>query len=173
MSHLNVEIKARCFDLETIRCYLNAHGAILQTAVRQIDTYFQCKEGKFKLRQDQLRTRLIHYAREITAGPKKSWVTFYEPQDVNALREILSRALGIKVVVKKHREIYLIENVKFHLDQVENLGTFIEIEAIDYDGTIGADKLYCQCEHYLDALGIQADQLIEGSYADLLLNPAS
>ena len=59
----------------------------------------------------------------------------------SSLKEVLTKALGVLTVVDKKREIYFIGNVKFHIDTVESLGTFIEIEAQDHDGTIGKDKL--------------------------------
>ena len=73
------------------------------------------------------------------------------------------------VVVDKKREIYFIDNVKFHVDQVEDLGTFVEIEAIDMTGEIGKEKLLEQCEYYLNLFDISKNDLVEYSYSDLLL----
>ncbi len=86
------------------------------------------------------------------------------------MKEILTKALGILVVVDKKREIYFIDNVKFHIDAVEGLGTFIEIEAIDNDGDIGKKRLLEQCESFLDLFKIAQEDLISVSYSDLLLN---
>jgi len=83
------------------------------------------------------------------------------------LKDILSKSQGVLVVVDKQREILFIENVKFHLDIVQGLGSFVEIEAIDEDGTIGEAKLLEQCKAYLDLFGIQ--ELIAYSYSDLVL----
>ncbi|MFH1455391.1 MAG: CYTH domain-containing protein [archaeon] len=85
------------------------------------------------------------------------------------MKEILTKALGILVVIDKQREIYFIDNVKFHIDIVEDLGTFVEIEAIDNDGTIGKDKLLEQCHFFLDLFKISQEDLISVSYSDLLL----
>jgi adenylate cyclase, class 2 len=71
--------------------------------------------------------------------------------------------------VDKTREIYFIENVKFHLDDVVNLGTFIEIEAIDLDGTIGNATLHEQCERYISLFGIRDSDLVSHSYSDMRL----
>ena len=68
----------------------------------------------------------------------------------------------------KAREIFFIENVKFHLDTVKGLGTFVEIEAIDRDGSIGQDKLLAQCEHYISLFGIKDEDLLEKSYSDMV-----
>ena len=74
------------------------------------------------------------------------------------------------MIVDKKREIYFIKNVKFHIDTVENLGTFIEIEAIDIDDSIGKDKLQTQCQEYMKLLDISENDLISCSYSDLILN---
>ncbi len=66
------------------------------------------------------------------------------------------------------REIYFIENVKFHLDEVKGLGTFVEIEAIDSDGSIGKEKLLEQCNFYLQAFEIKDEDLLEKSYSDMV-----
>ncbi|MFH1471482.1 MAG: CYTH domain-containing protein [Nanoarchaeota archaeon] len=73
------------------------------------------------------------------------------------------------VVIDKQREIYYIDNVKFHIDNVTDLGTFIEIEAIDKDGKIGKKELLRQCRLYMDLFGISKDALVSVSYCDLLL----
>ena len=77
--------------------------------------------------------------------------------------------MGTKVVVDKKRKIFFIENVKFHLDEVNGLGPFVEIEAIDTKGDIGEEKLQEQCQYYMDLFGIKSTALIAVSYSDLLL----
>ncbi len=72
-------------------------------------------------------------------------------------------------MVEKKREIYFIDNVKFHIDEVKGLGTFIEIEAIDKEGNIGRDKLLTQCKEYVGLFGIEDKDLVSFSYSDLLL----
>ena len=81
---------------------------------------------------------------------------------------MLTDALGIFQAVDKKREIYFIENVKFHIDKVKNLGSFIEIEAIDKTGKIGKQKLLEQCNYYLKLFGVSKFDLISKSYSDLL-----
>jgi len=73
------------------------------------------------------------------------------------------------VIVDKKREIYFIDNVKFHIDTVKNLGTFVEIEAIDQEGIISEDNLRKQCQKYLDLFTISKNDLISCSYSDMLL----
>jgi predicted adenylyl cyclase CyaB len=169
VSLLNVEIKARCQDLNSIRRRLHDQKITLEKNVRQVDTYFHCTTGKLKLRETPEKCELIHYQREQIQGPKKSTVTFYYPDDPVALKNILTFANKILVVVEKQREIYWSGNVKIHLDQVQGLGTFLEIEAIDFAGQFGIEQLYPQCQYFLDLFQVKAAELITGSYSDLLL----
>lgn len=167
--HLNIEIKARCSNQDFIRKLLQERKADFRGTDHQIDTYFTVPKGRLKLRQGSIENNLIHYDRPDQAGPKASEVHLYACQDGDALRATLIAALDTKVVVDKQREIYFIDNVKFHLDRVEELGTFVEIEAIDSDGSIGRDKLKEQCDYYLDLFDIQEGDLLQNSYSDMLL----
>lgn len=169
MTQLNIEIKARSNNQNFIRDTLKSHYAKFKGIDHQIDTYFKVKNGRLKLREGNIENSLVHYDREDKAGPKQSNVTFYKSTDKFALKEILIKALEILVVVDKSREIYFIDNVKFHLDDVKNLGSFVEIEAIDSDGNIGKEKLFEQCNYYLNLFKIKQEDLISKSYSDLLL----
>lgn len=168
MTQLNIEIKARSNNRDLIREILKSRKAEFKGVDHQTDTYFKVNSGRLKLREGNIENSLVHYEREDKEGPKQSNVTFYKSADKVSLKEILTKALGILVVVDKSREIYFIENVKFHIDVVKDLGTFVEIEAIDFDGNIGKDKLYEQCQYYLDSFGIKQVDLISNSYSDLL-----
>jgi len=122
-----------------------------------------------KLREGNIEHHLIHYNREDKPGPKKSLVTLYRPNPESNLKQVLTNAMGVLVVVDKKREIYFIDNVKFHIDEVKDLGSFIEIEAIDSEGNIDQAELQKQCEKYIALFGIQEDDLIHLSFSDLLL----
>jgi adenylate cyclase, class 2 len=169
MGHLNVEIKARCNNQDSIRKYLQANHADFKGTDHQIDIYFNVPNGRLKLREGNIENYLIHYERENQAGPKQSRIILFKTEPQSSLKELLTKALGVLVVVDKKREIAFIGNVKFHIDTVKGLGTFMEIEAIDQDGTIGKDALYAQCQRYLHELGIADSDLVEKSYSDLLL----
>jgi predicted adenylyl cyclase CyaB len=101
-----------------------------------------------------------------------SAVTLYPAADAGRLRQVLEKSLGVLIVVDKKRRIYYIENVKFHLDEVQQLGFFAEIEAIDADGMLGEEKLRMQCDYYRQLLGIQDAHLLAYSYSDLLMSKA-
>jgi len=169
MPHLNIEIKARCPNPQTIRDVLRDHHADFRGTDHQTDTYFKVTHGRLKLREGNIENALIYYEREDQEEPKRSTVTLVLVTPDSPLKMLLTQALGIFMVVEKRRDIYFIDNVKFHLDEVEGLGTFVEIEAIDYDGNIGSETLRAQCQEFLTLFSIQSDQLVALSYSDLLL----
>ncbi|MCX5800188.1 MAG: class IV adenylate cyclase [Candidatus Eisenbacteria bacterium] len=172
MSFINIEIKARCSSLDAVRRVLKERQATFKGVDRQVDTYFNVSNGRLKLREGNIERCLIHYSRKNQAGPKKSIVTLYGPVANSALKETLTNALGVLVAVEKTREIYFIDNVKFHVDAVERLGTFVEIEATDSSGIIGQEVLRRQCEEFMGLLGIRSDDLVKHSYCDMMLRQA-
>jgi adenylate cyclase, class 2 len=166
-----IEIKARCSNPSFIRNYLLQNKAVVKGTDWQTDTYFHTATGRLKLRQGTIENALIYYNRENIAGPKMSKVDLFAvPGNSNQLKELLTKAYGIKVVVEKKREIYFIENVKFHIDEVTGLGSFAEIEAIDDEGLLGEAHIRQQCNYYLQQFNIQETDLLTHSYSDLLLN---
>jgi predicted adenylyl cyclase CyaB len=171
--HINYEFKARYQDLQKLETKLKALNPIFIGMDHQVDTYFNVPNGRLKLREGIIENSLIHYNRTNTAGAKQSDVTLYQHQPDKNLKEALSKALGIKTVVDKKRRIYFIDNVKFHFDQVNDLGNFIEVEAIDKDRSIGIDKLKQQCNYYIQLFDISKDQFIAESYSDLLVKKSS
>ena len=170
MKHLNIEIKAKCDKPESIRNILKSKKADFKGKDHQIDTYFKVQNGRLKLRQGNIENLLIYYLRENKSGPKKSKVILLENTPNSNLKEILVQALDTLVIVDKKREIYFIDNIKFHIDKVKNLGSFIEIEVKDKDGVIGQKKLSKQCQDYLDLFKISKKDLLSNSYSDMLLN---
>jgi predicted adenylyl cyclase CyaB len=171
MSFLNVEIKARCTDPAAIRHYLLAQQAEFKGVDEQTDTYFQVPNGRLKLREGRIENNLIQYNRPNQAGPKNSDFKLVKVPDAAGLKTALAASLGIKVIVQKKREIYFIGNVKFHIDEVPGLGSFMEIEAgnIGTGAGLGQPELLEQCRHYMQQLGIRNEDLIQVSYSDMLL----
>ena len=167
--HINFEFKARCPDIEKPEALLKEYHPLFIGIDRQIDTYFHVPNGRLKLREGTIENSLIHYDRTNNAAAKQSNIILYQHQPDKNLKEILTKALGVKTVVDKQRKIYFIENVKFHFDTVNELGNFVEVEAIDTDGSIGIVKLKEQCNRYIQLFGINDDQFIAESYSDLLL----
>jgi len=169
MGHINVEIKAKCFNQNKIREILRSKFADFKGIDHQVDTYFKVNSGRLKLREGNIENNLIYYSRENKEGPKQSDVILFDSLPNSTLKELLIKSLGILAVVDKKREIYFIDNVKFHIDTVKELGSFIEIEAIDKIGNIGKDKLLEQCNFYMNLFDINEGDLISVSYSDMLL----
>lgn len=167
MNLINVEIKARCKTAERVRAVLRERNARSSGIDHQVDTYFRVPEGRLKLRQGKIENNLIAYRRPNQAGPKTSEVTLAAIANGDELREVLECALGVLVTVDKQREIYYIENIKFHVDEVRGLGSFVEIEAC---GQHGEDaSLVQQCREYMALFEIREEDLIDKSYSDLLI----
>ena len=169
MPILNIEFKARAKDIAALETILQQHDPRFIGEDHQVDTYFNVQTGRLKLREGNIENALIHYEREDFAGAKSSHVLLYQHQPDKTLKEILIKTLGLKVAVDKRRKIYFINNVKFHFDTVEGLGTFVEVEAIDKDGSIGKEKLQSQCDEYATLFGIKAEDFCSFSYSDMML----
>jgi len=164
-----IEIKAHCSNHENIRNILQSKDAVSKGTDHQIDTYFKVENGRLKLREGNIENNLIHYFRSNQEGPKQSNVTLFKSEPDSSLKKILEDAIGVLAVVDKEREIYFIDNVKFHLDTVKGLGQFMEIEAIDTKGTLSKEVLTEQCEHYLQLFEIPSKDLLSTSYSDMIM----
>ena len=158
------ELTEMCKSLKELE--LNIEGNDNYWIIRLIETpkrFETCKNLK------NIENSLIYYERANTAGTKQSDILLYQHNPDRSLKDILSKVNGIKVVVNKRRRIYFIDNVKFHFDLIKDLGTFIEVEAIDSAGNIGAGKLKEQCDYYAAFFGIKTSDYIAISYSDMLL----
>jgi len=169
MAYLNVEIKAKCGDADVARSCLKKHNAEFKGVDFQTDTYFHVLHGRMKLREGNIENNLIYYERSNVPGAKESNFQLVKVPDATSLKETLTGALGIKVIVEKKREIYFIKNVKFHIDEVRGLGNFVEIEASNLYNYIAKGELERQCNFYVAELGIKEEDLVSLSYSDMLL----
>ena len=169
MNIRNFEFKARVDDIEKLENKLLALGPKFLGVDHQVDTYFNTGVGRLKLREGNIENALINYEMENIAGSKESTIVLYKHLPDPALKKILTAQMGVKVIVDKKRKIYFIDNVKFHFDRVEGLGEFMEVEAIDEDGSLGIDHIKAQCEHYSNFFEIEPQHYISHSYSDLIL----
>ncbi len=165
---LNVEIKARTVDPHSVRRKLRTRGARYEGLDRQIDTYFKVARGRLKLRQGNIENSLIHYERPDDPSLRRSDVVLYRTAAASMLHNVLTASLDVDVVVEKHRHIYFLDNVKVHVDFVPSLGHFVEIEAIDEEGSFSEAHLRGQCRALMTALGVEERDLVAESYSDLL-----
>jgi adenylate cyclase class 2 len=169
MAHLNVEFKAAAKNIHLLEEKLKTLNPVFKGEDHQVDTYFNVSTGRLKLRVGNIENALIWYKRENTAGSKQSHILLYKHEADKTLKEILIKTHGIKVIIDKRRRIYFIDNVKFHFDEVKGLGTFIEVEAIDADGSLGLEKITEQCNYYAAFFEIKKEDFQSLSYSDMLL----
>jgi predicted adenylyl cyclase CyaB len=166
----NVEIKARVMDIDALRKRVEAICNSFGELIEQEDIFFKVDSGRLKLRiLAPDRGQLIFYQRPDRAGPKVSEYHISETTEPDKLESVLSKALGIRGVVSKDRYLYWIDQTRIHLDQVEGLGDFLELEVVlrpdqswEQGTAIAAD--------IMEKLQISPDDLIEGAYMDLLEN---
>ncbi|MFH1332439.1 MAG: class IV adenylate cyclase [archaeon] len=164
-----VEIKAKYENHDYIKGIFKKLSASFKGIDNQIDTYFKVRRGRLKLREGNIENYLIYYERKETKDIKRSNVILDKVNPNSNLKKILMKISDPLVVVYKRREIYYINNVKFHLDTVNNLGRFVEIEARDEHDLIPQNKLFNQVRHYMKLFDIDQKDFIDASYADLLL----
>ncbi len=165
------EIKAACSDPERIEALLNSKKAKFVGEDHQIDTYFIINEGRLKLRQGQVENTLIYYNRPESKGIKNSNVKYLklDSSQTKPMKDILDTLFVALTIVDKIRKIYFIENIKFHIDQVKGLGSFVEIEAIG-ENNESLEYLTSQCKTYQKMFQIKDEDCIDSSYSDLILN---
>ncbi len=169
MNGVTIELKAQCPETVRIRAILRSRRAVFKGRDRQIDTYFCVPSGRLKLREGRIENALIYYSRADQKNSKRCAAFLYKCRGKKALKKILETACGVLTVVNKTREIYFIRNVKFHVDRVKNLGSFVEIEAFSGKGRKGTADLRKQVRFYQKLLGIKKKDLIADSYSDQIL----
>jgi homotetrameric cytidine deaminase len=164
----NVELKARDRDPARSLQRALALGAEDHGELRQRDTYFATSRGRLKLReQEPGGAELIAYERDDAAEARESRYRLAPVADGAALREALDEALGRTVVVAKRRRLLLWEGVRIHLDEVEGLGSFVELEGVAEPGSdLGAEGE--RVATLRAELGIADRDLVATGYADLL-----
>ena len=165
----NIELKAQCADLEAFEAKVKKLDHTFDGLDNQIDTFYTVPKGRLKLRESSLYgTFLIPYLRPDDSGPKRSDYSLLPVSDVTATKRILEDMFGSQLIVKKIRKIYIFENVRIHLDQVEGLGNFIEFEAVVENASevnINREKLDKLIKYY----GVNEKDFISSAYADLIL----
>jgi predicted adenylyl cyclase CyaB len=171
----NVEIKARIDSIDDLlpRAKALAEEDELPQLIHQDDTFFHVPHGRLKLRVfSDGSGELIHYHRPDAQGPKVSDYVISTAADPDSLREALERACGVLGRVVKRRILVLAGQTRIHLDHVEDLGDFLELEVVLREGQTEAEGTEI-ARQLLDALGVRADQLISGAYLDLLMDDAT
>jgi predicted adenylyl cyclase CyaB len=164
----NIEIKARTSDLETIADRALSAGGRDERVLMQEDVFFRVEDGKLKLRMfGDGSAELICYRRANGSEARPSDYTIAPTSDPSALRSILGDVLGETGVVRKRRQLIMIGQTRVHLDEVENLGSFVELEVVLREGQSEADGRAI-ANDLVSRLGITGADLLSDSYVDLL-----
>jgi len=164
----NIEIKARVRNFDALRSRAETLSDTPVQVIPQEDTFFLTPKGRLKLRQlAPDRAQLVYYERPDQDGPKRSTYHIFETGDPENLKTTLSMALGVRGIVRKTRFLYLVGQTRLHLDEVEGLGQFMELEVVlhpeqtDAEGEAIAGDLMAR-------LGIREDDLLKVAYMDLI-----
>lgn len=163
----NIEIKARVSDLARLRVRAASLAPTPSEIVVQRDTFFVVPRGRLKLRQvSDGSGELIFYERPDQAGPRESSYCRSACPDPTAVAAVLGRALGVRGVVEKRREVFVIGRSRVHLDEVRGLGSFLEIEVVLEDGDAAGGNE--RVRELLTAFEVPASALVARAYIDLL-----
>jgi len=165
---VNIEIKARLRDDgRRVRELAGALATEAPTSMRQEDTFFHTPRGRLKLRVPTPGSaELIYYERADDSGPRRS-IYFAAPvADAAALRHVLEGALGVRGVVRKTRELFLVHDTRIHIDDVEGIGRFLELEVMSSGTDDAAGR--ARCHELMRALGVDESDLVERAYIDML-----
>lgn len=166
----NVEIKARIASVQALVPKAAALATEGPIGIVQDDTFFRCDNGRLKLRAFSTSSgELIFYRRPDRHGPKESFYLRSSTTEPDTLRESLALAYGQAGRVRKHRTLFLAGRTRIHLDRVEGLGDFLELEVVLAEGETSEGGVR-EAHELMAALGIEPSQLIEGAYVDLLAN---
>jgi adenylate cyclase, class 2 len=171
----NVESKTRCADLDEVARLASSLGARYEGRLEQVDTYFRVPFGRLKLREISHvapdgrvsgSAELIRYQRPDVGGARVSSYERTAIEDAEESKSRLAAAHGVRGCVRKHRELWILDSTRIHLDDVEGLGSFVELETVS-EGAPGAEE---RGEHdrLWSALGLDSHASVNGSYIDLL-----
>mgnify|MGYP000055183062 CR=1 FL=1 len=171
----NIEIKAKYKDHKKLRKLVEELGCEKVGTLRQIDTYFSTQKGRLKLREiNNERAELIPYFKDYSLGPMKSSYSLLESKEPEKLKEILTEILGVVAVVDKTREVFLYQNIRIHIDVVDNLGSFMELEAVYDEKNQNARELEeKKVNELMNKLQVSKENLLDKSYVDYLLSNES
>jgi predicted adenylyl cyclase CyaB len=162
----NLEFKARISSVvEAELCAANL-GASRSALLFQRDTYFRVQEGRLKLRElGEGVAELISYQRGNTRGARWSTYQRYPVHDADTLRGMLGRTLGVLLEIRKVRRLYVLDNARIHIDEVEGLGAFVEFEIVGEETTDTGRFM----QTLRRGFGFAENDGIAGSYADLMM----
>lgn len=164
---LNIEIKARISEPEVTRKRAIEVSGADPEKLYQRDTFYIVPNGRLKLRENNNRSaEMIYYDRPDESGPKISNYVRIPILDVNSAKQLFSKFLEIKAIVCKHRQIFVVGTTRIHLDEVQHLGSFLELEITVAEGQMDSAKETAL--RLMEQLGVREEDLVEQAYVDLI-----
>jgi adenylate cyclase class IV len=166
----NVEIKAKVTDLEAIERRARTLADEGPLVLDQEDTFFVCGHGRLKLRRfvGTAEAELIYYERPASTGPTQSNYLIYRTSEPDQIGAVLTASLCVRGVVRKRRTLYLIGPTRVHLDRVDGLGDYVELEVVRQPHETTSQGMAI-ANDLMDKLGIPRKGLLDKAYIDLLL----
>jgi predicted adenylyl cyclase CyaB len=164
----NIEVKARVRDMQALQARAEALSDTPCQVILQEDTFFYTPQGRLKLRllaPDH--AQLVYYLRPNSHGPKQSEYHIFETDQPEQLKSILTAAYGMRGVVRKVRRLYMVGQTRIHLDEVDGLGQFMELEVVMRPEQRMAEG-EAIARDLMERLGIRSEDLIDIAYIDML-----
>ncbi len=165
----NLELKSNCSDADKIRRLVHKLGAEYHKTMHQLDTYFTVPRGRLKLREiDGEVAQLIHYERENQHNSRYSDYEIVDIADSAEFKNIMAVALGVRAIVDKVRELWMYGNTRIHIDNVTELGHFVELETVITNQT----DTEARAEHNFVKQMLEIDdlELVSESYGDFMFS---
>ena len=165
----NVEIKARITDMAALTVRVKSLADQGPETIMQEDTFFNSAQGRLKLRKfSDSQGELIYYERPDTDQPAECQYRITPTSEPNNVIDMLSRSYGIRGVVRKKRTLFMADQTRIHLDEVDGLGAFLELEVVLRPNQNSSDGVQI-AEKLMNRLGVGPADLVKAAYIDLLL----
>lgn len=160
---VNLELKVKINSIKKLEKLAKTASAEFKGVLKQKDVYFKNKKGLLKLRIENGACCLIKYLRD-EKGKRWSNYEILKLEGKN-IEEYLKDILAVEVVVEKNRKLYVYKDTRIHLDEVKNLGKFLELETV-----VTKNKNHAEKEFYevVKMLNLDLTKQIKASYRNLL-----
>jgi adenylate cyclase, class 2 len=165
---LNIEIKARCKNHKALEEVMQKMNFPFEGAEHQTDTFFNVPNGRLKLREYNNKSAvLIPYIRPDVSTPRNSDYVLLDVKDPNQTIDILENMFGLRLIVEKSRKIYMYDNIRVHLDHIEDLGDFIELEGVITNPSQREETLQ-KIDLLMSLFDISDEDIVLNAYVDML-----
>ncbi len=162
----NLEVKTKIPNIEQAVAIADSLKLKFIEILNQVDTYFGVPKGRLKLREiNSVRGELIYYERDEYSNQRQSKFEIYQTKDPSMLKLILEQAFGVQNIVSKKRYLYMFNDTRIHVDNVSNLGSFLEFE-VPMNSVI--EEPQATMQFLIKSFHINEADFIKGSYSDMV-----